>query len=533
MATLSTIYKLLADFLSSQITFYALRFSESPLKLSSIPTKLFTITSAAALSIYAYIAAFIRPIGDDYCISARLIGYDPLTASLIKYWYTSNRFSNEMVAWFTDLFGPRGVALLAVASLLLWLAGLTWMLYEAARLFKVRWDLWTGILLAEIVALVSYYTAPNLFQSALWRPGVMTYFLPLVINSFLFAGILRESRLAAGRVAKRTLAPDASAGVETSRPSTTEQKARSSAQDFGLLAIITILFFGAFFAGGLSETAGALHISILGLALVVNFLWNKTPTRRAALVLITATLAGALLAMIGMFITPANAIRIQGAEPPSLLDAILRSFNYAALFFAESARLLKIPLGFTFVSGALLAYLYSKTAEVNLPRRAWLGLLLVPALAYLLTVAAFAPSAYGQSFPVDRVRFPAHVILAASLLTLGGLLGLLASRVLRSVLRWMTTMAVIALLVTALYPLWTIRNNYNLIPEYQRHAVRWDARDASIREQAASGEENIVTWKLPGIANVNDLGPRPGHWINYCAAIVYDVDTISASQESP
>jgi hypothetical protein len=89
------------------------------------------------------------------------------------------------------------------------------------------------------------------------------------------------------------------------------------------------------------------------------------------------------------------------------------------------------------------------------------------------------------------------------------------------------------LLVTALYPLWTIRNNYKMVPQYQRHAARWDQRDASIRELAASGETNIVTWGLPGIANVNDLGPRPGHWINYCAAIVYGVDTISASQESP
>lgn len=483
--------------------------------LKSLPTKLFAITSAAALSVYAYIAAFIRPIGDDYCISARLIGYDPLTASLIKYWYTSNRFSNEMVAWFTDLFGPRGVALLAVASLLLWFAGLTWMLFEAARLFKVRWDLWTGILLAEIVLLVSYYTAPNLFQSALWRPGVMTYLLPLVIYSFLFAGILRGSRVAASR-------PSTSGLDGTSRP---------SALDYGLLATIIILFFGAFFTGGLSETAGALHISILGLALVVNFLWNKTPTRRAALVLITATLAGALLAMIGMFITPANAIRIQGAEPPSLLDAILRSFNYAGLFFAEAARLLKIPLGFTFVSGALLAYLYFKTIEIKMPSRAWLGLILIPLLTYLLTVAAFAPSAYGQSFPVDRVRFPAHVILAASTLTLGGLLGLLAARL--PLPRWTTTLAIIALLVAALYPLWTIRNNYKMIPQYQRHAARWDQRDASIRELAASGEENIITWGLSGIANVNDLSPRSGHWINYCAAIVYGVDTISALEEAP
>lgn len=468
-------------------------------------TKLFALTSAAALSVYAYIAAFIRPIGDDYCISARLIGYDPLTASLIKYWYTSNRFSNEMVAWITDLFGPRGVALLAVASLLLWLAGLTWLLYEAACLFKIRWDFWTGLLLAEIVALVSYYTAPNLFQSVQWRPGLMTYFLPLVIYSFLFAGIFRGVRVGAGRVATKWR--------------------------IGTNITIVILFFGAFFAGGLSETAGALHISILGLALVVNFLWNKTQTRGSFLVLLIAALTGALLAMIGMFITPANAIRLEGAQTPSLLDAILRSFTYAALFFSESARLLKIPLGFTFVSGAALAYLYSKSNDLALPRRAWLGLLLVPLLAYLLTVAAFAPSAYGQSFPADRVRFPAHVLLAASILTLGGLLGLLAAHL--PLPRWTATLVPLALFILALYPLWTIRNNYKLIPEYQSRAAQWDQRDASIRELAASGEMNIVTWELPGVANVNDLGPRPGHWINYCAAIVYGVDTISASQKSP
>jgi hypothetical protein len=470
----------------------------------------FALTSAAALSVYAYIGTFIRPIGDDYCISARLIGYDPLTASLIKYWYISNRFSNEMIAWFTDLFGPRGVALLAVASLLLWLAGLTWLLYESARLLRVRWDLWTGILLAEIVALISYYTAPNLFQSVLWRPGLMTYFLPLVIYAFLFAGILRGVHLPVGRVAQSS-----------------KTNGRAS------FLTITLLFFAAFFAGGLSETVGALHISILGLALVANFLWNQTPTRRAALVLITASLAGAMLAMIGMLITPANAIRLEGTATPSMLDVILRSFTYAALFFLESARLLKIPLGFTFVSGALLTYLYYKTTAVKLPSHAWLGLLLIPAITYLLTVAAFAPSAYGQSFPVDRVRFPAHVLLAASLLTEGGLLGLLASRLPRSVPRWTTTLAVIALFVAALYPLWTIRNNLPLIPAYQTRAAQWDARDARIRELAASGEKDIVTWELPGIANVNDLGPRPGHWINYCAAIVYGVDTISASQESP
>jgi hypothetical protein len=179
----------------------------------------------------------------------------------------------------------------------------------------------------------------------------------------------------------------------------------------------------------------------------------------------------------------------------------------------------------------LLAYLYSKTTDIKLPKRAWLGLLLIPILTYLLTVAAFAPSAYGQSFPADRVRFPAQVLLTAALLLEGGLLGLLATRILLP--RVANELVVAALLVTALYPLWTIRNNYKLIPEYQSRAAHWDARDAHIRELAAAGEKEIVVWGLPDAAGEKELDAHPGHWINYCAAIYYGVDTISASQEIP
>jgi hypothetical protein len=103
------------------------------------------------------------------------------------------------------------------------------------------------------------------------------------------------------------------------------------------VAFITILFFAAFFTGGLSETVGALHISILGLALAATFLGNKGPSRRAALALITSALTGALLAMFGMFITPANAMRLNGTETPSLLAVIPRALAYAAQFLAEAA----------------------------------------------------------------------------------------------------------------------------------------------------------------------------------------------------
>jgi hypothetical protein len=467
-------------------------------KLFRTARTFFALTSAAALSVYVYLGTLIRPIGDDYCISARLIGYDPLTASLYKYWYTSNRFSNQFVAWFSDLFGPLGVAVLSVMCILFWVAGLTWLLYEAVRLLRVNWNFWTGFLLAELIALVSFYSASNLFQSVYWRPGVMTYFLPLVLFTLVFAGILCGTRVAAG--------------------------GRAS------FWMIIILFFVAFFTGGLSETAGALHISILGFAFVAIFLWNKGTTRRAALALNTAALTGALLAMFGMFITPANAIRLDDTVTPSLMTVILRARSFAVQFLSEAARLLKQPSAFALGSGALLAYASVKlcSMDVSPPRKLWIALIFVPVLTYTLTVATFAPSAYGQSFPLERVRFPAHVLLVIALILEGGLLGLLAARWTRSVPRWTTVLAVLALLVAALYPLWMTRNNAALVPQYQMRAERWDERDARIRELAAAGERDIVVWQLSGIAQVKDLDTRPNHWMNYCAAIYYEVDTVSA-----
>lgn len=458
----------------------------------------FAATAAAALGLYVYLASLMRPIGDDYCISARLIGYNVIQAALYKYWYTSNRFSNQFIASFTDMFGAQGVALLAVMCLVLWLSGLTWLLYEAARALRVRWDFWTGFLFAELIALVSYYSASNLFQSVLWRPGVMTYFLPLVLFSFVFAGILRGIRIANG--------------------------GRAS------LLTISVLFFLAFFTGGLSETAGALHISILGLALVVNFIWNKGAARRASLALITAALTGALLAMVGMFITPANAIRLNGADAPTPPIVILRALTFALQFLSEAVRLLRQPAAFALGVGALLGYASIKFGGVDAPsaRKSWIALIIVPVLTYLLIVASFAPSAYGQSYPLERVRFPAHVLLTMSLLLEGGLIGLLAAQI--KLPRWTTALAVVALAVAALYPLWVTRNNLALLPDFQTRAVQWDSRDARIRELAAAGEKNIVVWQLPGIANVKDLDTRPNHWINYCAAIYYGVDTVAAPQ---
>lgn len=461
----------------------------------------FLATTSIALGLYAYLAMLARPLGDDYCFSAWNSGVGPLVGSLYKYQTTSNRFSNQFIVYLSDLFGPRGVGFLSAFTMILWIVALTYLFAELARTFKIKWNLWTALLLAELIALTSYYSAANLFQAVFWRPGLMTYFLPLPLFTFVFTEILRATRHAAGR---------------------TETNLRPN------LWTVASLFFAAFFIGGLSETAGALHITILGLALVYNIFWNKGPSRRTVLGLISAALAGALLAMVGMFLAPANAFRIEEGTAPTFTELVQRILTFGVQFLSEAFRLLKQPAAFALGVGALTGFTCVKFGGVEIPstRKLIIAFILVPALTYILVIASFAPSAYGQSFPAERVRFPAHALFVISLLLEGALIGLFAARI--NFPRWITALSILAMFVAALYPLWITRNNLPLVPQYQHRAQQWDERDARIRELAASGEKDIVVWQLPGVENVKDLDARPVHWVNYCAAVYYGVDSIAA-----
>src|SRR5829696_6861898 len=48
-------------------------------------------------------------------------------------------------------------------------------------------------------------------------------------------------------------------------------------------------------------------------------------------------------------------------------------------------------------------------------------------IAYLLIAATFAPSVYGQSYPVARARFAGRVLMTSALMINGALLGILAA----------------------------------------------------------------------------------------------------------
>jgi hypothetical protein len=219
--------------------------------------------------------------------------------------------------------------------------------------------------------------------------------------------------------------------------------------------------------------------------------------------------------------------------PPPFLELISRIFYYPWLFISGTLRTLPTPTLISISVPAVLFYVKYKYADPGLPKeqRSRLGLLMliVLVLAYLLIAASFAPSAYGQSYPVPRARFVARTIMTVALMTEGALLGVLAAQIRRTssppVL--IRNFALLVLAILVLYPLRTAWRTLGDIPEYQQSAAAFDAREAEILAMKAQGQKELAVRFLPEVP-IQDLGDREGYRLNRCAAALYGVNTIVA-----
>ncbi len=300
--------------------------------------------------------------------------------------------------WFWELLGPNNIAYIPALLTRLWAGGLTWLFNELNQLFDLKIRFPVVLLLAELLVVLTFYTTPSLFQSVYWRPGQVTYFTPLVFFALLAAWMTRIIRL---------------------------QSARSLVWQVPLFAFI------AFFIGGLSETIGAFHVAVLLLAITGVFFFDRSPRRKIALSLLIAVLIGAFAALLAMFFSPANALRINPERPtPGLIELMSRSLEYALSFISSSLRTLRTPSFFTILISTLASYmLFAEKNEKKSHPRFWLAFVLIPLITYALIVSIVAPSAYGQSYPVERVRFPAHFVLTGALMSLGICLGYYLSQI--------------------------------------------------------------------------------------------------------
>jgi hypothetical protein len=460
-----------------------------------------TVFSGFVLVVYAYLGIFSRHLADDYC-SVDFLRKSFFRALWNNYINVSDRFSNFMLITLSEAIDPRLVAVLPALMLALWVIGIAWLLYESSRFNGRAWDKSIIFALTFLLVFLALLQAPNRFQILYWRSSMATHFAPLVFMPFLGASILRSIFAA-------------------------EKKPTA-------FWVYPLLFLSAFLIGGFSEPTALVMVSLFALAIFSAWFWMKRPTRGMALTLLSVSFTGAVLALVVMAISPANSFRLDNAVPPTIPVLFSRAFGYGLEFILNSFRTLPLPTFFTVLMPFLIFYnLYASPipALTSIQRkRALILLAVIPILSYLLIVASFLPSVYGQSFPVERARFAGQLILVAGLMIEAALLGSLSAQFRSRIVETLNLklMSAILLAVAAFYPLRAAWISLADVPEYRTRAEAWDVRQAQIYEARAQGQTDLIVFQFDGLEGVKELDVNANHWVNRCAAKYYKVDSIRA-----
>ncbi len=460
------------------------------------------LTTFLALALYGYLGTFSRYGSDDYCLSAFFYRQGSFLQLMVeRYMTSSSRYTNILFIGLVDkLFGWYNVAVLPALMLALFVWGTYLFLQEIVRIASLGWSRLLVLFLAGLVVYFSVMQAPSLYEILYWRAGMTSHFAPVVFLTFLGAFLLREIRLAAQRPPQ--------------------------------LWSLVLCFLGAFVVGGFSEPPLTMLITILILGLAAVWLWDHSPARPARFSLLFWTLAGSILALMALALAPANSLRL-GTPPPGLVELALKTFKYPLEFIVDIFRSLYLSTLITFFLPAVLFYVYYSGQEPGKfsYKTKWivLAIIAVSLVAYLLIAASFAPSVYGQSYPVPRARFSGRVILTCALMVNGALIGTLAAQIRTkgNLSLVLSSLAIIGLMLLTLYPLRTISRLAADIPVYQQRAAAWDARDAKIRELQASGVRDLRVPFLSGEL-MQDLGDHTEFRLNRCASILYNVNSIQA-----
>src|SRR5438270_4423676 len=165
-----------------------------PKRLRSQPRRLVlprTLLAAALgipLLVYAAVGAFSRYTADDFCW-AGVLRTDGFVQSQVD-WYTgfSPRYAFTFLVTVAESIGPGIVPILPAAAIIAFAASLTWT-FTQFGIVRIR-----AFILAEVAALATLQSAPDLPQSLYWQTGMLTYLLPLILATFLIGWIRHGDR---------------------------------------------------------------------------------------------------------------------------------------------------------------------------------------------------------------------------------------------------------------------------------------------------------------------------------------------------
>jgi hypothetical protein len=478
-------------------------FSVSPTTVAAVSIPFFLF----ALLANAYLGFFSRYFFDDFCNAGYVVRQGMIGYLYHYFFFNEGRYSLLFTLGIVNLVGPRIVPLLPLSALTLWLAVTIWTIFQLRKFINLDYSISVPFLFASMVLCGTVAAAPNIVEPLFWETGMLTYLFPLAFLTFLVGFIMH-------------------AAIRESK----------SSSPFLLVACAGL----GLFAVGFNETFAVLQIATFSLAVALCMMVDSLPGKRTLLSLLIASLAGSILGMTIMILSPGSAARqaaminlgLSPAERPGWLSVIGLSIQHAVVFAKES--LFGSPfLPVVFLLATFVSLLVASDRRKVIHHRSFkrlataLGVPLV--LGFLLVAVSFAPSVYTTSSPPPPRALIDPLFVIVCTVTLEGYLFGLDGRVAAVLHRVGKLSSFNALLILAILivagPVSFSRSTLDKVPSWSAFAQAWEKRDVEIRSAKEAGSRNVEVLQFENPYG-HDIGANPISSLNACTAIYYGLDSI-------
>ncbi len=456
-------------------------------------------TALVALVTPAFYARFMA---DDYCMSAgaQNASFTVFFNSVYTGW--SGRFAYIASTYFLSRIPPQFFGVLVAVLVLLWVYVLARAFKAGAQLFNTKLGGIESFTVAVILLIALFKTAPNLYQNLYWRDGFVNYVVPLIFTSLclMLAFSMLQTRL----------------------------------------TVTKALFLGisAFLSAGFSESASIANLTLWFVLCILNF-FLEHPNKNTVRVTLGIAGLGALTGFLIEFLAPGNLVRagILPERPGIFEMAGLTLRNVAHLYgrlliYGFPWVIISLGIGIYVGHSANLNSKSKNSQNLKTPMRSWfIGATIVN---FLLGSGVCAAVVYlMKAYPDDRIILIPYFFALLTILMTGFVIG--TWQVLRAPANHnpqnspkLMPVAPYTILTLAIVLAFALVTNFvKALPTLTDYARRWDARDASIRAELASGKRDLVIPGLESRYGLPDLQLEKEDWVNSCTAAYYGAKSIT------
>lgn len=449
------------------------------------------------VGLFVYLGFYNRYWADDWCYNAdfRNKGFiDTVAGYSYDVTYTPSRYSVTIFAGMLQALGVLGVQLMTPLTILFWVAGLIYLLYNVSKITGYPLSSTALVLFSSLIVYFSMYLSDHIYQSLYWRTGMLTYTSPLVFLTWIFAFITAQSL--------------------REKPS------------LWIAALVGVL---AFLGGGFSEAGTTVMVSSLGIyaAVAAFFAYRyRSPWATKSLLAAIVALVFALTAMAMLIFAPTTQIRKgRYGEPASLPQLIQLVFNFTYAFFVAAVKNYQYLVLFA-ISSMLGIVWHSSSGRTAKPVNSFIFAVLTFVLAAIFVAASLTPSAYiEKGIPAPRTMIIPRFIVVSAFVVAGWFIGVTLRELFKA--KWLEPVALGLLLIAYLYPVYSLNITAQKIPVYAQRTELWDIRNDAILTALQHGEERVEAVAIDGepVGGIRDFDPpdKKGFWITRCAMDYYGI----------